>query len=197
MIFSVVRLIIFFLLKVISHWRCVDNNPKRDYIYYHLGLKLLPKGIKMAGRTKLLIRANKCISSISRLYVNLGKLLHTDGEVNQVVYALYMEGAQTQKQISGGYWIPPQTVNNIVLALQKKGIVVLEENPADRRSKIIKFTDEGLEFAKKQIGAIVAFEKKTISRMGIENYKKMVELQELMFSSMRAELDERVTKGGK
>lgn len=151
----------------------------------------------MAGRTKLLIRANKCISSISRLYVNLDKLLHTDGEVNQVVYALYMEGAQTQKQISGGYSIPPQTVNNIVLALQKKGIVVLEENPADRRSKIIRFTDEGLEFAKKQIGAIVAFEKKAISRMGIENYKKMVELQELMFSSMRAELDERVTKGGK
>lgn len=148
----------------------------------------------MAGRTKLLIRENKCISSISRLYVNLDKLLHTDGDVNQVVYALYMEGSQTQKQISAGYGIPPQTVNNIVLALQKKGIVALEENPADRRSKIVKFTQAGEDFAKKQIGAVVAFEKKSISRMGIENYKKMVELQELMYSSLRAELDERVKK---
>lgn len=129
-----------------------------------------------------------------RLYKNLDTLLHTDGDANQVLYALYMEGAQTQKQISAGYGIPPQTVNNIVLALQKKGIVALEENPYDRRSKIVKFTDEGQVFAKKQIGAIVAFEKKSISRMGIENYKKMVELQELLYSSMRAELDERIKK---
>lgn len=148
----------------------------------------------MPGRTSLLIKENKCVSSITRLYGNLDKLLHTDGEVSQVLYALYMEGPQTQKQICAGYSIPPQTVNNIVLALQKKGVVVLEENAADRRSKIIRFTDEGQEFAKKQIGAIVAFEKKTISRMGIENYKKMVELQELFYSSMRAELDERVKK---
>lgn len=148
----------------------------------------------MAGRTKLLTRENKCISSLMRLYKNLDTLLHTDGDANQVLYALYMEGSQTQKQISGGYSIPPQTVNNIVLALQKKGIVALEENPSDRRSKIIKFTEEGQEFAKKQIGAIVAFEKKSISRMGIENYKKMVELQELLYSSMRAELVERVKK---
>lgn len=148
----------------------------------------------MAGRTKLLIRLNKCISQITRLYANLDKLLHTDGEVTQILYSLYMEGTQTQKQISSGYSIPPQTVNNVVLSIQKKGIVVLEENPTDKRSKIIKFTDEGLEFAKKQIGAIVAFEKKSISRMGIENYKKMVELQELFYSSMRAELDSRIEK---
>lgn len=148
----------------------------------------------MAGRTKLLIRLNKCLSQITRLYANLNNLLHIDEDVSQVLYSLYMEGAQTQKQISSGYSIPPQTVNNVVLSLQKKGIVVLEENPSDKRSKIIKFTDEGLEFAKKQIGAIVAFEKKSISRMGIENYKKMVELQELFYSSMRAELDERVKK---
>lgn len=148
----------------------------------------------MAGRTKLLIRLNKCISQITRLYANLDNLLHTDGEVSQILYSLYMEGAQTQKQISNGYSIPPQTVNNIVLSMQKKGIVILEENPSDKRSKIIKFTDEGLKFAKKQIEAIVAFEKKSISRMGIENYKKMVELQELFYSSMSEELDERVNK---
>lgn len=148
----------------------------------------------MSGRTALLIRANKCVGSITRLYENLDKLLNKDGEAGQVLYALYMEGPQTQRQISAGYSIPPQTVNNIVLALQKKGVVVLEENPADRRSKIIRFTESGLEFAKKQIGAIVAFEKKSISRMGIENYKKMIELQELFYSSMRAELDARTRK---
>lgn len=146
----------------------------------------------MSGRTVLLVRENKCISSIMRLYENLYKLLCTEGDADQVLYALYMEGPQTQKQISTGYSIPPQTVNNIVLAMQKKGIVVLEENPSDRRSKIIKFTEEGKKFAKKQIDSIVAFEKKAISCMGIENYKTMIELQELFYSSLCSELNAKI-----
>lgn len=148
----------------------------------------------MPGRTALLIRENKYVSSITRLYGKLVRLLDSSGEVSQILYALYMEGPQTQRQICTGYSIPPQTVNNIVLAMQKKGIVVLEENAADRRSKIIKFTEKGQAFAKKQIGAIVSFEKKAVSRMGIENFEKMMELQELFYSSMRAELDEEIER---
>lgn len=148
----------------------------------------------MVGRTKLLIRENKCISSISRLYRKLDRLLHTEDESNLILYALYMEGAQTQKQISTGYSIPPQTVNNSVLALQKKGLVLLEENPSDRRSKIIQFTEKGYDFAKKQIGAIIAFEKKVITRMGIEDYKTLIELQERFYSSMCDELNARLNK---
>lgn len=148
----------------------------------------------MAGRTRLLIRENKCISSVSRLYRKLDKLLHTEDEANEILYALYMEGPQTQKQISFGYSIPPQTVNNIVLGMQKKELVSLEENPSDRRSKIIQFTEKGYDFAKKQIGAIVAFEKKVITRMGIEDYKKLVELQERFYSAMRDELNARLNK---
>ncbi len=142
----------------------------------------------MTKKTKLLMQENKVISMTSRLYANLDKFLDTGSDFNRVLYALYMERGQTQKQISTGYDIPPQTVNNTVLALQKKGYLELEENPKDKRSKIIHFTEEGVIQAEKHIGAIVDFEKKTISRMGIENYKKMIELQELFYSSMKEEL---------
>ncbi len=142
----------------------------------------------MTERTKLLMRENKVVSMTSRFYANLDKFLTDGSDFNQVLYALYMERGQTQKQISTGYDIPPQTVNNVVLSLKKKGYVKLEENPGDKRSKIIQFTEEGICQAEKQIGAIVAFEKKTISRMGIENYKKMIELQELYYFSMKEEL---------
>ncbi len=163
-----------------------DNNPKKRL--YFFGIKLFPKEIKMNEDTELLVRENKIISSMSRLYSLFDSLVHADGDVNQVLYALYMEGGQTQKQISVNYCIPPQTVNNIVLSMQKKGIVTLKENPDDRRSKIIEFTESGLDFAEKQVGVLVSIEKKSVARMGLENYKKMLELQELAYSSMKEEL---------
>lgn len=148
----------------------------------------------MDTQIELLIRENKCVSSISRFYAKLTKFLHCEDNFNLVYYALFMEGEQTQKQISDGYSIPPQTVNNIVLSMQKKGFVTLEENQKDRRSKVIKFTKSGFDFAEKQIEKIVSFEKEAILRMGLENYKKMIELQELLLTSMKEERNEFLKK---
>lgn len=70
----------------------------------------------------------------------------------------------------------------------------MEENQKDRRSKVIKFTKSGFDFAEKQIEKIVSFEKKAILRMGLENYKKMIELQELLLTSMKEERNEFLEK---
>lgn len=143
----------------------------------------------MTERTKLLLRENKIMSQTGRLYTKLNKFLKDDVDVTQILYAIYMEEGQTQKQISDGYGIPPQTVNNVVLEMQKNGHVVLEEDEKDKRRKKIKFTEKGHEFAKEKIGTILSLEKKAISAMGIENYKKIVELQELYYSSFKAEIE--------
>jgi DNA-binding MarR family transcriptional regulator len=143
----------------------------------------------MTERTKLLLRENKIMSQTGRLYTKLNNFLKDDGDVTQILYAIYMEEGQTQKQISDGYGIPPQTVNNVVLEMQKNGHVVLEEDEKDKRRKKIKFTEKGQEFAKEKIGTILSLEKKAISAMGIENYKKIVELQELYYSSFKTEIE--------
>lgn len=143
----------------------------------------------MTERTKLLLRENKIMSQTGRLYTKLNKFLKDDVDVTQILYAIYMEEGQTQKQISDGYGIPPQTVNNVVLEMQKNGHVVLEEDEKDKRRKKIKFTEKGQEFAKEKIGTILSLEKKAISAMGIENYKKIVELQELYYSSFKTEIE--------
>ncbi len=143
----------------------------------------------MTERTKLLLRENKIMSQTGRLYTKLNNFLKDDGDVTQILYAIYMEEGQTQKQISDGYGIPPQTVNNVVLEMQKNGHVVLEEDEKDKRRKKIKFTEKGQEFAKEKIGTILNLEKKAISAMGIENYKKIVELQELYYSSFKTEIE--------
>ena len=143
----------------------------------------------MTEQTELLIKDIEVMSKTSRLYDKLNNILGGDCNFNQVLYALYMEEGLTQKQISTDQGLPPQTVNNIVLSMQKKGQIQFIENPNDKRSKIIKFTEKGLEIAKKQIGPIVEIEKKSIIRMGLENYQKMIELEELYYSSLKAEIE--------
>ena len=143
----------------------------------------------MTEQTELLIKDIEVMSKTSRLYDKLNNILGGDSNFNQVLYALYMEEGLTQKQISTDQGLPPQTVNNIVLSMQKKGQIQFIENPNDKRSKIIKFTEKGLEIAKKQIGPIVELEKKSIIRMGLENYQKMIELEELYYSSLKAEIE--------
>ncbi len=105
------------------------------------------------------------MSQTGRLYTKLNNFLKDDGDVSQILYAIYMEEGQTQKQISDGYGIPPQSVNNIVLEMQKNNHVVLEEDEKDKRRKKIKFTEKGQEFAKEKIGTILRLEKKAISAM--------------------------------
>ncbi len=143
----------------------------------------------MTEQTELLIKDIEVMSKTSRLYDKLNSILGGDSNFNQVLYALYMEEGLTQKQISTDQGLPPQTVNNIVLSMQKKGQIQFIENPNDKRSKIIKFTEKGLEIAKKQIGPIVELEKKSIIRMGLKNYQKMIELEELYYSSLKAEIE--------
>lgn len=142
----------------------------------------------MAGRTELLMRENKVISAITSIYSTIDSLVNTKEAFNHVLYALFMEGGLTQKQISVNYGIPVQTVNNAVVSLREKGFVELKENPKDRRAKNIILTEKGLDFAQKQIGAIIAIEKKAISKMGIEKFKTMIELQELFYASLKEQL---------
>ncbi len=142
----------------------------------------------MVKKTGLLQRENRIISQTTRFYDSLYKRLGVSGEFNLVLYALFMENGQTQKKIAQGYCIPPQTVNNVVLDMQKKGLVTLVENEADKRSKIIVFTEQGREFAENQIGVVIGVEKKAISRMGIDAFKKLIELQEFYYASLQEEV---------
>ncbi len=142
----------------------------------------------MAKRTGLLQRENKIVSQTTRLYDRLYKLLGLSGEFNLVLYALFSEEGQTQKKIAAGYCIPPQTVNNVVRDMQRNGLVTLVENESDKRSKSIVFTEQGKEFAEKQIGVVIGVEKKAISRMGVEKFKRLIELQELYYASLQEEI---------
>ena len=143
---------------------------------------------------ELLIKENKILGEISRLYSRLDRLLKTDGTLTQVLYAIYMEENPTQKNISLNYCIPLQTVNNTVHGLVKKGYLNLLENPMDRRQKILAFTESGREFAKENVEKVIEIEKAAIENLGIENYCKMIELEEKYRLALNQEIEKRFSK---
>ncbi|MCR5607036.1 MAG: winged helix DNA-binding protein [Treponema sp.] len=144
--------------------------------------------------TELLLKENKILGEISRVYARLDNLLKTEGALNQVLYAIYMEEKATQKIISVNYCIPLQTVNNTVHSLIKKGYIQLIENEKDRRQKIIAFTKEGKEFAKENVEKVIAIEKAAIEKLGMENYSKMIEIEDKYRLALNEEIEKRFSK---
>lgn len=148
----------------------------------------------MDKTSALLLKENKIIGEISRLYTRLDRLLKTEGSLNHVLYAIYMEENPSQKIISENYCIPLQTVNNTVHSLVKKGYLKLVENESDRRQKIIAFTEAGWNFAKENVEKVISIEKAAIEKVGIENYSKMIEIEENYRRALNEEIENRFSE---
>lgn len=67
----------------------------------------------------------------------------------QILELIYDTEECTQKMLCEKTFMPKQTVNTIITAFYKKGIVRLAELPEDRRTKTVSFTPEGKEYAEK------------------------------------------------
>lgn len=64
-----------------------------------------------------------------------------------VIMLISRQQGLTQKDIREASFLPKQTVNSVVTALYKKGLVELRERPDDRRAKAIYLTAEGRAYA--------------------------------------------------
>lgn len=67
----------------------------------------------------------------------------------QILELIYDSEECTQKMLCEKTFLPKQTVNTIITAFYKKGIVRLAELPEDRRTKTVSFTPGGKEYAEK------------------------------------------------
>lgn len=60
---------------------------------------------------------------------------------------LYNNEDTTAKDISDVWGVPKQTLHSTLRELSKKDLIIFEENPLDRRSKLLVFTEEGRKMA--------------------------------------------------
>ena len=83
------------------------------------------------------------------LYEKWAKKQGVNNYVSRIMYMLYLSGVNRQKEMVENYGMPKQTVNTVITELQKKGYIILIPDENDKRSKIIKLTQEGINYANK------------------------------------------------
>jgi DNA-binding MarR family transcriptional regulator len=81
----------------------------------------------------------------------------------------------TQKAICERTFLPKQTVNNVITAFYKQGIVELRELSADRRTKTIHLTKEGQKFSGSLIPQIQKAEYEAMEKLTPKQRQSLIE----------------------
>lgn len=103
-----------------------------------------------------------------RMGVNYNRML--------VFYTIRDYGYCTQKQMCDQYLLPRQTMNNIVTALCREGL--LTEAPARRqgREKAYVLTEAGVDYSAKHLASLNAVEERAAQIFGAERIRAMADM---------------------
>ena len=93
-----------------------------------------------------------------------------------VLYTIRNYGYCTQKQMCDQYLLPRQTMNNIVSALCREGLLIEESALRKSREKAYVLTDAGAEYSAQHLASLNAMEERAAQLFGKERIRMMTEL---------------------
>lgn len=93
-----------------------------------------------------------------------------------VLYALREKGYCTQKSLCESYRLPRQTMNNVIAALRKRGLLAVDPMLSRGREKAFVLTETGRERAQPLIDALEQFETRAASLAGEETLAALTAL---------------------
>lgn len=121
----------------------------------------------------------KCRDEQYALYVEYAKRHGILMKTLLTVNALYYNAdGLTQKQICEHTSQAKQTINLIISHLLEDGYVTVTEVKEDKRTKLVKLTDEGRDWCKKTVLHVTWAEETAMSMLTAEEQKQLVTLQE-------------------
>lgn len=109
------------------------------------------------------------------LYEKWAKKLGVNNYVSRIMYMLYLSEVNRQKEMVENYGMPQQTVNTVITELQKKGYIILIPDENDKRSKIIKLTQEGINYANKIVTPLLDCEIRVLKKMGTQRVEMLID----------------------
>ncbi|MGX2983027.1 MarR family winged helix-turn-helix transcriptional regulator [Helicobacter sp. 23-1045] len=130
------------------------------------------------------------------MYGRLETLQDINGYIFKVLYALLVSEIHTQKDIMQRYEMPKQTINNVILSLQKQGFIQVAPSPNDKREKIINLTPSGESYAQEIIAKYVAFEKKVYQKLGAQKLGRLIEIFKDFEVAFSQTLEQEMSKKG-
>lgn len=109
------------------------------------------------------------------LYEKWAKKLGVNNYVSRIMYMLYLSEVNRQKEMVENYGMPKQPVNTVITELQKKGYIILIPDENDKRSKIIKLTQEGINYANKIVTPLLDCEIRVLKKMGTQRVEMLID----------------------
>ena len=119
---------------------------------------------------------NRLYYKILGLYERFENMLGVNSFLYKVLHALAISDLHTQKDIAQNYEMPKQTINNIILSLQKQGFIEVQTSPTDKREKLIALTPSGKIYAQDFIAQYTDFEQKIYEKIGAQKLQKLIEI---------------------
>lgn len=92
------------------------------------------------------------------------------------MFIYYISGGVTQNWISKKTYSSKQVVNATIKKFLDKGYVFFEENPADKRHKKVKLTEEGRVYASRILDPLEEAEKTALSQFSLEEQERLLDL---------------------
>lgn len=80
----------------------------------------------------------------------------------------------SQSMIVNTMKIPKQTVNNIIVNLNKEGYLEYLSNEKDKRQKILSLTERGRKYAKKLLEPMMTFNENLYKKLGKEKVQTLI-----------------------
>lgn len=131
----------------------------------------------MADMKEQLSAINKMSKKSVALYHKIAASIGVSDSALGVLYALMnTDEPCSQYDLCSDWFIPKQTINSTVSALQKKGFVCLIPVQGNRNKKKIELTKSGRKFVKNTIGKLYDAELSALSELTCEERELFISL---------------------
>jgi DNA-binding MarR family transcriptional regulator len=122
---------------------------------------------------------------LNMIYADYARSVEMSYTSMQILSFIMMMEDCTQKMICEQTFLPKQTVNSVITAFYKVGLVALREQPQDRRIKTIHLTASGEEYAERIIPRIREAEYKAMETLESEQRKALMEAMDVYCNAFR------------
>lgn len=124
----------------------------------------------------LLSGIDQAIIKFRGLYSRWSNDLNISYHEMLVFYTLREKGYCTQKQICDNYRLPKQTINNVITAMRKDGILIYDESHSTGREKAFILSDTGKQYAAPILTSLNAVEDRALELLGKEKLQILINL---------------------
>lgn len=115
----------------------------------------------------------------------------SDGEICVWSMLLTTDKEYSQQDLCELLFLPKQTINSIISGLIKKGYIFLEHVPGTRNRKVIRLSDEGRNYGKKNIMWIFEAEQHALKDTDPHEISTLTSMLEKYIKKLKKEFNEK------